>query len=369
MPRLTSSATPFFAPSGRPSDLPSSAFSGDSPAHAAPANAPGLRRRALLQASLHAGVLGGAAMAGAGPAWAQHNVLRFVVPSPPGGSSDVVARLLAPHLSKSLNKTVVVENRPGASGTIAMRAVETAPADAQVVGLYPTTTMMGFVLQGTEPALNRITPISQVFEQYTLFAVNPAMPGMANIRNMKDFIAAARASAQPINYASPAPGSISHLTTERLCNLAGIQLQHVAYKSAPQVVTDLLGGQLGMAALDMTTLAPHVQAGKLRAIGVNYPQRIAQLPQVPTLAELGFADLASVVAWMHLVGPANMPADQVQAANQAVQQALADPAIHKRMNELYALPKGSTPQEAKALMQRDLQYWRKVMGDNRISGV
>ena len=325
---------------------------------------PGLRRRTLVRSGIAAAALAGLPWA----AQAQQTPLKLVVPSAPGGSGDVVARLLAPHMSGTLGRPVVVENKPGASGTIAVRQAETSTPENPVFSLYATTTMMAFVLQGQEPALDRITPISQMFEQFTLFAVNPAVAGMAQVHTMQDFVAAAKRSGHPLPYASPAPGSISHLTTERMCNMAGIQLQHVAYKNgAPHALTDLLAGHLSMVALDMTTLSPHLNSGKLRAIGINYPKRLPQLPQVATLAEAGFPDLASVVAWVNLVGPARLPAEQVQTLNQAMRAAIADAANHKRMNELYALPKTGTPQEAKALMQRDLPYWRKVITDNRIT--
>ena len=122
-----------------------------------------------------------------------------------------------------------------------------------------------------------------------------------------------------------------------------------------------------MVALDMTTIGPHLGSPKLRPLAINFPKRVPHLPNVPTLGEAGFQDLASVVAWVTLVGSAKLPAEQVAQINAAVAKAIADPAVNKRMNELYAIPKTSTPQATRALMQRDLGYWRKVLSDNKIT--
>ena len=298
---------------------------------------------------------------------AQANVMRFVVGSAPGGSLDVPLRLLAPKLSEALGKTIVIENKPGASGTIAMRQVEASTPEAPIFSFYPTTSLMGFVLQGHEPQLDKLSVISQIYEQFTVFAINPTMPGMDKVHTIQDLIALAKQAPQALSYGSPSPGSISHLTAERLANLAGMQLQHVAYKSAVPALTDLLAGHLPMVALDMTTISPHLGSPKLRPLAINFPKRVPHLPNVPTLGEAGFQDLASVVAWVTLVGPAKLPADQVAQINAAMAKAVADPAIHKRMNELYAIPKTGTPQAARALMQRDLGYWRKVLSDNKIT--
>ena len=325
-----------------------------------PFSPPKLRRRSLLLAAA-------ATAAGCGSVMAQANTMRFVVGSAPGGSLDVPLRLLAPKLSEALGKTIVIENKPGASGTIAVRQIEASTPEAPVFSLYPTTSLMGFVLQGQEPQLDKLSVISQVYEQFTVFAINPTLPGMDKVHTIQDLIALAKQAPQPLSYASPSPGSISHLTAERLANLAGMQLQHVAYKSAAPALTDLLAGHLPMVALDMTTISPHLGSPKLRPLAINFPKRVPHLPNVPTLGEAGFQDLASVVAWVTLVGPAKLPAEQVVQINAAVAKAIADPAVNKRMNELYAIPKTGTPQAARALMQRDLGYWRKVLSDNKIT--
>ena len=317
------------------------------------------RRRLLGGAALSLSGIGGAALA-------QQDVVRILIGFPAGSSVDVIARLIQPHMSKTLGKAIVIENKPGASGTIAMRQLETTAPDAQVYAFYPTTTMMGFYLQGIEPGLDKVTTISEMYEQFTVYAINPDLTGLANVRTLKDMVDYAKANPNVLNYSTAGPGSISHLTTEKLCNLAGVKMQHVAYKGSQPALQDFLGGQLGMVAMDPTNLSAHLKNPKVRCIALNYPKRMPYLPDVPTTAEAGYKELASVPAWVHFVGPAKMPADQVAKMNEAVHKAITDPAIHKRMEDLFTIPKLSTGPEAKALMQRDLQFWKKVIADNNI---
>ena len=321
----------------------------------------GINRRHVL------GGMGALALSGlGGAAQAQQDVIRLVLGFPAGVGLDSMARLVAPHMSKTLGKTVVIENKPGASGTIAIKQIETTAPTAAVFSMYPTTTMMGFVLQGQEPQLDKVTVISEMYEQFTLFAVNPTLPDMDKVHTLQDLVALAKRKPGEINYSSPGNGSISHLTTEKLCNLAGIKMQHVAYKGGQAALQDFLGGQLSVVAMDPTNLSAHMGSPKVRVIAVNYPKRLSYLPQVPTVAEAGFKELSSVVAWVNFIGPLGMPADQAKKMADAVQAAIKDPAINKRMNELFALPKVASGADAKALMQRDLVFWKKVVTDNNI---
>lgn len=322
----------------------------------------GLSRRHLL------GGAGALALAGAGatPAFAQQDLVRIVLGFPAGSSVDVVARLIQPHLTKTLGRTVVVENKPGASGTIAIRQLEGTAPDAQVYGFYPTTTMMGFVLQGHEPALDRVTTITEMYDQFTVYAINPTVAGLADVHTLKDLVEVARKNPEAINYTTAGIGSISHLTTEKLCNLAGVKMTHVSYKGSQLGLQDMLAGQIGMVGMDPTNLSAHLGSPKVRAIAVNYPERLPYLPNVPTTVEAGFKELASVPAWVMFVGPPGMPADQAKKMREAVHQAIADPAINKRMRDLFTIPKTGTPEQAKARMQSDLKFWKQVIADNKI---
>lgn len=319
-------------------------------------------RRNLLKAAGGLALLGAAAH----PARAQQDIVRFMLGFPAGSSVDTIARLMAPHMSKTLGKNIVVENKPGASGTIAMRQIEVMAPDAQTFSFYPTTTMMGFVLQGHEPALDKVTVISEMYDQFSIFAVNPNVPLTANVRTLKDLVEVAKANPGAINYSSAGLGSISHLTTEKFCNLNGIRMQHIAYKGSPLALQDFFAGQLSLVVMDPTNLAAHFSTPRIRAVAINYPERVAYLPDVPTTAEAGFKELASVFAWVNFVGPPNLPDDTVQKMQAAVHAAIKDPEVNKRMREVYALPKTGSPADAKARMQRDLVYWKKVIADNKI---
>ncbi len=324
-------------------------------------NISGVRRRHILSGA------GALTLAGVGvPALAQQDIVRVLLGFPAGSSLDVIARLLSPHMATTLGKTIVIENKPGASGTIALRQLESSAPESQIYTFYPTTSMMGFVLQGHEPALDKVTMISEIYEQFTVFAVNPEMPGLANVHTLKDLVEAAKAKPGAINYSTAGTGSISHLTTEKLCNLAQVKMQHVPYKGSQPALQDFLGNQLSMVAMDPTNLSAHLKNPKVRCIALNYPKRMPYLPDVPTTAEAGYKELASVPAWVNLVGPAKMPADLVAKMNDALHKAVADPTINKRMQDLFTIPKVSTGPEAKALMQRDLAFWKKVIADNNI---
>ncbi len=319
-------------------------------------------RRLWLQAA------GALTLAGAGlsPARAQGDIVRIMLGFPAGSSVDVIARVMAPHMSKTLGKNVIVENKPGASGTIAIRQLEQMGPESQTYSFYPTTTMMGFVLQGQEPVLEKISVLTEMYEQFSIFAINPNLPLVANVKTLKDLVDVARANPGAINYSSAGVGSISHLTTEKLCNLTGTKMQHIAYKGSQPALQDFFAGQLHLVVMDPTNLVAHLNTPRLRAIALNYPQRMPYMPDVPTTAEAGYKELASVVATVMFVGPPNLPDDQFRTMQQAVHQAIADPALNKRMQELYALPKTSTGPEARALMQRDLAFWKKVISENGI---
>lgn len=302
------------------------------------------------------------------PAWAhaQSDLVRLVVPFPAGGATDVIARALAPALGKELNRNVIVENKVGASGTVAMRQLQSSPATTETYAVYLTLTLLGFVLAGQQPELNKLTPISQLYEQYTITAVNPAVPGFEQVHTIKDLIALVKSRGEPLQYASSAVGSTGHLTMEWLANLSGMKLQHIAYKGGAPAVADVLGGHVGMIVTDTTVIGPHVRAGKVRPIAINYPKRVDEFAQVPTIGEQGFAQL-SAVPWATLVGPPNMPAERTAQLSAAVQRALADPQLVAKMHELTVFPHASNPEQTKALMERDLKLWRKVIEDNRIS--
>lgn len=318
-----------------------------------------LGRRQLLRWGGAALVTGLAGMAG--PAFAQQDTVRLLVGFPPGGSTDVIARLIAPHLGKALRKTVVVENRPGASGTLAIRQVEAASPLQDVYALYPTTTMMGFVVGGQDMELDRITPISTMYEQYAFIVVNPQFPGMAEVRTLDDLFALAKT--RLVNYCSSGPGTPGNLSMDRLAKQRGLQMEHVAYKGAMAAVNDILGNHIGVILMDPTNIGAHLKSGRLRALAVSYEKRSPDFPNVPTSAESGYPELQTAVSWVNFIGPARIPALKRMHLTESIHKIVADPEVNRRLIELHAVPRTRSADDTARIMARDLKHWTQVIAD------
>lgn len=309
---------------------------------------------------------------GTGAMLASHGVLaqsgseagRLYVGFPAGGATDTAARLIAPALSAELGRTLVVENVAGASGALAIKPVERSTPDQPSFLLYPTMTMLGQVLNGQSPELDKITPISLVYEQFTVVVVNPQVPGMENVYSLNDLLAVARA--QPgLNYAILGVGSTGHLTMEWIASLAGVKMQYVPYKGGAPATVDLLGGHIGALVVDSTVVAPHVKSGRLRAIAVNYPTRMPGFPEIPTVHEQGFKEVSGV-PWVVLVGPAGMSEADASKVSSAMARVLAKPEVVQAMRAQNVEPKSSEPAEAAKLMHEDLERWKTIIQDNGI---
>jgi len=294
-------------------------------------------------------------------------VLKLNVGFPAGGATDTFARLFAPALSAELGQNVIVENLMGASGAMAIRPLERAAPNAPVLALYPTMTMLGQVLADQGPDLSKVTPISLVYEQYTVLVVNPLVPGFENVKSLKDLVAMAKAKPGEISYAILGLGSTGHLTMEWISSLAGIKLQPVAYKGGAPATADVLGGHVPLLFADSTVIAPHVRAGKLRPIAVNFGKRMPGFPDVPTVIEQGFEQI-NALPWVVLVGPPNMPAADAKRVADAVQRVYAKPELIKALQAQNIEPKVSSPKEATQLMERDLALWKKIIQEKGIKG-
>ncbi|ARU03932.1 hypothetical protein CCO03_03885 [Comamonas serinivorans] len=292
------------------------------------------------------------------------DVGRLYVGFPAGGATDTAARLIAPALSAELGRTLVVENVSGASGALAIKPVERSTPDHPAFLLYPTMTMLGQVLNGQSPELDKVTPISLVYEQFTVVVVNPQVPGMENVHTLKDLLAVARAK-PGLNYAILGVGSTGHLTMEWIASIAGVKMQYVPYKGGAPATADLLGGHVGMLVVDSTVVAPHVKAGKLRAIAVNYPTRMPGFPDIPTVHEQGFKEVSGV-PWVVLVGPAGMSEVDTRKVSQALARVLAKPEVAQAMRAQNVEPRSSSPADAAKLMRDDLASWKKIIQDKGI---
>lgn len=308
--------------------------------------------------------------AGMVPAWTPavaQEAARLYVGFPAGGATDTAARIVAPALAAELGRTLVVENLAGASGALAIKPVERSAANSPTFVLYPTMTMLGQVLAGQGPDLSKVTPISLVYEQYTVLAVNPQVPGFENVHTLTDLIQMAKRKPGEISYAILGLGSTGHLTMEWISGLAGVKLQPVAYKGGAPATADVLGGHVPVLFADSTVIAPHVKAGKLRPIALNYSKRLPAFPGVPTVMEQGFPQVTAG-AWVVLAGPPNMPAAEVSKVAEAMQRVLSKPEVMQAMQAQNVVPKSSTPKAADQLMKGDLDIWKKIIQDKGIKG-
>jgi tripartite-type tricarboxylate transporter receptor subunit TctC len=311
---------------------------------------PSFRRRGLM--------LAGAALAL--PAWAETTrPLRLVVPFTPGGSSDLLARALAPSLGAALGQTVLVDNRPGAGGSIGAAEVARAEPDGQTLLMGHLGTLA--VNPSVYPRLaydplRSFVPVAMVARVPNVLVVSAASP----FKSLADLLAAARARPGRLSYSSGGNGSAAHIAFEALKLRAGVFLLHIPYRGTAPSIVDLLAGQVDASFTGVTAVLPQVQAGRLRALAVSSLQRLPSLPAVPTVAESGFAGFEAD-QWYGLVAPAATPAATVARLNAVVNQALALPEVARLLAAEGALPLPGTPQAFGELIRREIPRWAEVV--------
>ena len=252
--------------------------------------------------------------------------IRILVGFAPGGGTDIVARALSVKMSEILGQTVVVENRAGASGTIAAAEVARAPADGYtlLMGHSNSNAIAPFVLDKVPyDAGTDFTPITYVGYVPNVLVVHPSVPA----RTVPELVALAKGKPGEYTYASSGIGSTQHLAGALFAKLTDVQLNHIPYKGSGQAVIDLIGGQVNMNFDTMPPVLEHIKSGKLRALAISTPQRLSQLPDVPTFSEVGIKGF-EVTNWYSVMGPKGVPADVVARIDGAVKKAMADPAIN-----------------------------------------
>ncbi len=288
--------------------------------------------------------------------------IRIFVPAPPGGGSDTNARMVASHMAKTLGQSVIVENRPGASGIIADMAVVQAKPDGYTV-LYEIFSFAVNPSMRTMPfdAAKDLQPVSQVLNMTNILVV----PSAAPYQTLQEFLAYARAHPGELTYASYGNGGTAHLAGEMLARDAGIKWLHVPYKGGAPAVADLLAGQVSAYFANPISGLPHIQSGRLRALAITSQQRMDALPNVPTFIESGLRDF-EVLEWNGMFVPAQTPAAIVQKLNQAIVQALASPDIRGRMTSVGIEPVGNTPTEFGAFVNAEILRWAQLVKTNNI---
>jgi tripartite-type tricarboxylate transporter receptor subunit TctC len=290
--------------------------------------------------------------------------IRMVVPFPAGGATDILARALSQKLGEKIGQTVVVENRPGAGGTIGADAASKSAADGYTLLLATSSThSIGPAINPKIPynAETDFTPIAYVASSPNIVVVPNTLP----VKTMREFIDYARKNPGKLNYASSGNGTIVHLTTEYFKSQSDTFILHIPYRGTALAIPDLVSGKVDVLFDSFVTGMPHVKDGKLRALAVTTAKRSALAPDMPTVSEVlpGFES----VTWFGLYGPKNMPADLTTKVNQAVNAALADADVKERFARLGAEPTGGTPQAFAAMVKADNAKWKKIIAERKIS--
>jgi tripartite-type tricarboxylate transporter receptor subunit TctC len=289
--------------------------------------------------------------------------VKVIVPSPPGGGTDILARVLAQHLSKALGQPFFVENKAGAGNMIGIEFVAHAAADGYTVLLVPSTLVLNSVLYKKVPydPVRDFAPVTLAATAPNVLVVNPALPA----KSLAELIALARAKPGALSYGTPGIGTSPHLSMELLKSMAGIDLQHVPYRGTAAAVTDVIGGQIAVTFANALTAKPQVDAGRVRALAVSGPKRIEALPAVPPVAEAGVPGYEAM-QWYGVVVPTGAPAPVIARLNVEAVKALQSDEMKEKLALDGAQPVGSTPAEFAALIRSELEKWTRVARAARI---
>ncbi|TMG75806.1 MAG: tripartite tricarboxylate transporter substrate binding protein [Betaproteobacteria bacterium] len=275
--------------------------------------------------------------------------VRMVVPFPPGGGADALARLMAPKLAGTWKQQVFVENKPGASGHIGADFVAQSPADGHTLLMSSTASL-------TEKNVSQFAPVTLVSASPYVVTANPQVQAS----NVRELIALARANPGKLTFASSGTGAASHLCAELFKSMAKVDLLHVPYKGTGQAVTDLLAGQVDLLFAPSQAVIQHVRAGKLKAFATTGAGRSETLPDLPSVAESGLPGYEAV-GWFGLLAPAATPKAIVGKLSADANRVLADPDLRARMQALGADPGGNTPEEFARFIREDQAKWAKLM--------
>ena len=284
--------------------------------------------------------------------------IRIIVPFGPGGGGDIVGRIFGQALQEKLGQAVVIENKPGAAGTIGNEAVARADKDGYTIGVMTA----GQIIAG---AMNKslrydtataFEPISQVATASLMIVARPDFPA----NNVKELIAAAKASPGKINVASPGFGATQHMSGELFKQTAGIDMVSVQFRTSPEAITAVLGKQVDVLFDTVLAVLGQVQSGQLKAIAVTTKDRFPIVPDVPAAAESGLLPGYDVATWYGFFGPRGIPPEIVAKLNKALNESLKDPSVREKLIKAGVAPQGSTPEEFGKFMAGELARWNKV---------
>jgi len=284
--------------------------------------------------------------------------IKLVAPSTPGDAPDVIARLVADKLSTALGQQVVVENRPGAGGVVGSDYVAKAVPDGYtlIMGNAGSHGINAAVYSKLPYDIQRdFAPVSQVAVAPNVMVINPSVPAST----VAEFIAYAKANPGKLSYASGGNGSSAHMSMELFKSMSGIDIQHVPYKGSSPALTDVVSGQVVAFIGNMPPTVPLIKAGKLRAIAVTTKSRSALMPELPTITEAGLPGFETV-AWFGVLAPAGTPPEVVNRLSAEIAKIAKSPEIREKLVAMGAEPVGSTPEEFKAVIDRDIAKWKPL---------
>ena len=312
----------------------------------------------------------GAALAASSlPAWAQsgfpNKPIRLVVPFAPGGTTDIIARIVAEPLGRALGQTVIVENRAGGGGTLGAEVVKAAAPDGYTLKVATVSTM------ATNPAVNPkisynpltdFVPITNIAATPNVLAVHPSFPA----KNYQEFIKQVRANPGKYTFASSGTGTVLHMMGELFKDSSKTFIIHIPYRGSGPALNDALAGQVNMIFDNLPSSLPHIQSGRLRGIAVAAPKRLAQLPDIPTFAEIGLSQV-NEGAWYGLLAPRGTPAEIVKSLYDATMRVLQQPDVRKRIQDTTSDIIGNTPQQFTAQIKETFERYQKLVKERKIT--